>query len=177
MKAIFSLVKCETILESFGAFSIGSSTYSFFMPLATCDLDQYMMKNHLSGPATRARRLEFIENIQGLAIGLHFLHTGIKTKEVDDLACYDLVLKPESVLIFLERTADGERLTWKISDFRLFCVKSRLQADELDTVLDLKDQFARFRESNMRKSPTSQATNRRGAGTCLAPESIATPPS
>jgi hypothetical protein len=79
MKAILTLGnKCETILESFGAFAIGSSTYSRFMPLAFCDLEQYMRDNHLMRPATRAERLEFFENIHGLANGLRFLHSGLE---------------------------------------------------------------------------------------------------
>ncbi|KAJ5369227.1 kinase-like domain-containing protein [Penicillium cataractarum] len=175
--AIFPLgKKCETILESLGAFSIESSTYSLFMPLATCDLEQYMRNNHLTRRDSTARRSGFIENIQGLADGLHFLHAELKAKELDRLVCYDLDLKPESVLIFWEKTADGERLTWKISDFSMSYVKYRRQGEEHDRVIHLKNRFARFRRPNTHNSPTSKATNCRGEGTCLAPESIATPP-
>ncbi|CEJ61274.1 hypothetical protein PMG11_09811 [Penicillium brasilianum] len=175
LEAILTLGnKCETIIESFGALGIGSSTYSRFMPLAICDLGQYMRYNHLRGPATRARRLEFFENIHGLANGLRFLHSGLKTKGLDGLVCYDCDLEPESVLLFRESTS--QRLTWKLSDFKTSRVKYRRRGEESDRVIDLKKHFSRPRESTTARSPTSTATKRRGKGTCLAPESIATPP-
>jgi serine/threonine protein kinase len=83
-------------------------------------------------------------------------------------------LKPESVLLFWENT--GERLTWKISDFKMSRVKYRRQGKELDGVIDLKKHFAHPRESNPPRYPTATATSRRGKGTCLAPGSIAATP-
>lgn len=176
LEAILTLGnKCETIIESFGSFGalgIGSSIYTRFMPLAICDLEQYMRDNHLTRPASKARRLEIFENIRGLANGLRFLHSGLETNGLDGLVCYYCDLDLESVLLF--RESSSQRLTWKLSDFKTSRVKYRRRGEERDRIIDLKKHFSRPRESTTPRSPTSKTTNRRGKGTCLAPESIRT---
>ncbi|KAJ5897090.1 uncharacterized protein N7473_006489 [Penicillium subrubescens] len=178
MTTILSLRKeNDNVLTSLGAFCIGSLTYSLFMPLATYNLGQYMMVSQPMRPDSRNQRVAFIKNAQGLANGLDFLHTRLKTKEGDDLVCYHVDLKPENILlIFSEKTPGDDICTWKISDFAMSYVKYRRQGEEQGTVIDLRSRFTRNLEQNSQDSPASRAEGRLGEATCLAPECMETFP-
>lgn len=177
MTTILSLRKeSENVLTSLGAFCIGSLTYSLFMPLAIYDLRQYMMSSHPMRPDSRKGRVAIIESARGLADGLDYLHTKLKTKEGDDLICYHVDLKPENILIFPDKTPEGERYLWQISDFAMSYVKYRQQGQEQDTVIDLRGRFARRPEPTSHDSPASKAEGQLGKGTCLAPECMETSP-
>ncbi|GLI79203.1 hypothetical protein PoHVEF18_007531 [Penicillium ochrochloron] len=177
MTTILSLRKeSENVLTSLGAFCIGSLTYSLFMPLAIYDLKQYMMSSHPMRPDSRKGRVAIIESARGLADGLDYLHTKLKTKEGDDLICYHVDLKPENILLFPDKTPGGERYLWQISDFAMSYVKYRQQGQEQDTVIDLRGRFARRPEPRSHDSPASKAEGQLGKGTCLAPECMETSP-
>lgn len=164
--------KCDNIVESLGCLEIGNS-YSLFMPLAICDLRAYMMVEHPNGPKTKEAREEIILCAAGLASGLHFLHNGIKSVELDDLVCYHMDLNPSNVLIFGERPDGGERIRqiWKLSDFGMARVKVRRHGHESERENDFNSLF--IRRKKIHDPSLSGTINRRGEGTYLPPESIA----
>lgn len=177
MTTILSLRKeSDNVLTSLGAFCIGSLTYSLFMPLATYTLTEFMMSYRPMRPGSRDQRAAVIKNVLGLADGLDFLHTRLKTNEGDDLVCYHLDLKPENILIFPDKTSVGNIYIWKISDFAMSYVKFRRQGEVQDTVIDFKSRFIRRQEQKSQDSPASKAPDQLGEGTCLAPECMETSP-
>ncbi|GJN70982.1 hypothetical protein PLICBS_005042 [Purpureocillium lilacinum] len=161
---------CENIVESLGALEVGTN-YSLFMPLAVCDLRTYMMSGHHISPRTQEARAEIIHCAAGLASGLQFLHTGIRTADFDELVCYHMDLNPSNILIFQERADDGSmRRIWKLSDFGMARVKVRRRAAAGDRENDFNSLFVRRKKV---PDPSVSATlNRRGEGTYLPPESI-----
>ncbi|KAJ5090602.1 hypothetical protein N7532_009286 [Penicillium argentinense] len=180
MKTIISLdKKCDNIVESLGSLVIDSSTYSLFMPLALCDLKQYMTNHRRKKPKTKAEKMAFIQSARGLANGLEFLHDGMMTKDGYNLVCYHMDLKPDNVLIFPEITADGEKHIWKISDFGMSHVKYRRRGEKdkkKESVKDFNRWFARHPQMEPQARPqdnsVSGVVNQRGDGTYLAPESM-----
>ncbi|UNI16539.1 hypothetical protein JDV02_002966 [Purpureocillium takamizusanense] len=161
---------CENIVESLGALEVGTN-YSLFMPLAMCDLRSYMMSGHHIPPQTQEARAEIISCAAGLASGLQFLHTGIRTVEFDELVCYHMDLNPSNILVFKEVGEDGSmRWIWKLSDFGMARVKVRRRAVAGDRENDFNSLFVRRKKI---ADPSVSATlNRRGEGTYLPPESI-----
>jgi serine/threonine protein kinase len=164
---------CENILENYGSLEIGTGvtkTYSLFMPLAICDLRAYMMDHHKARPNTIRGRASIILSAQGLAGGLNFLHTQMKTSDMDDLVCYHMDLKPSNILVFRD-TRNGEtRNIWKVSDFGMARVKIRRRGQDGDRERNFDSWFVRRQRP---QDPSLSATlNRRGEGTYLAPESL-----
>ncbi|KAJ6441394.1 ankyrin repeat protein [Purpureocillium lavendulum] len=163
---------CENIVESLGALEVDTN-YSLFMPLAVCDLRSYMMAGHDISPTTQDARADIISCAAGLASGLQFLHTGIRTPDFDELVCYHMDLNPSNILVFQERSDDGGmRKIWKLSDFGMSRVKVRRRAASGDRENDFNSLFVR-----RKKAPdpsVSWTVNRRGEGTYLPPESIST---
>lgn len=177
MKKILSLdKKCINIVESYGSLAIGSSTYSLFMPLAICDLKQYMATYHFMKPSTATERMEIIQNLHGVANGLDFLHTQMRTTEGHRLVCYHMDLKPDNILIYSERSGEEKRQVWKISDFGMARVKYPREFGDTDRANDLRSWFARRPKQESQDNSASGTINRRGEGTYLAPESMASFP-
>ncbi|KAK0631510.1 kinase-like domain-containing protein [Immersiella caudata] len=162
---------CDNILENFGSLEIGQNTYSLFMPLAICDLRQYMMVLHKMSPRTISEKAKIIDSAEGLAGGLNFLHSEMKTSDKEDLVCYHMDLKPSNVLIFREERQGKECHIWRLSDFGMARVKLRRKDQDVEREKDFNSWFVR-RQARPSDPSLSATLNRRGEGTYLAPESI-----
>ncbi|KAJ6785977.1 hypothetical protein PWT90_06272 [Aphanocladium album] len=158
----------NNIVQSWGCLQIESS-YSLFMPVAICDLHTYMMVQHRNAPQELKHKAEIIYSAAGLASGLHYLHSGMQTDELEEFVCYHMDLNPSNVLVFYE----NHRNVWKLSDFGMARVKTRTgQLSYREN--DFNSLFERRKKV---QDPTLPSTlNRRGEGTWLAPESIAAVP-
>ncbi|RCI08828.1 hypothetical protein L249_4821 [Ophiocordyceps polyrhachis-furcata BCC 54312] len=154
--------RCDNIVECWGCLRI-ESTYSLFMPLAICDLSDYIKVTHKAKPQTREAKADIIRCAAGLAAGLHFLHEELMTPELEQLVCYHMDLKPNNVLVYQDKE-NLQKKVWKLSDFGLSRVKIRPNIDRnFDSLFVQRDQV---------RDPSASATlNKRGEGTYLAPES------
>lgn len=158
----------NNIVQSLGCLQIGSS-YSLFMPVAICDLQKYMMRQHPVVLQELGSKANLVLAAAGLASGLHFLHSGIRTEELEELVCYHMDLNPNNVLVFVEHG----RHVWKLSDFGMARVKMR-QGQQSPMDNDFNSLFVQRKKP---LDPSSQPTlNRRGEGTYLPPESISAAP-
>jgi serine/threonine protein kinase len=160
--------KCENILESYGSIEFGE-TYSLFMPLAIADLKQYMIEYHPLRPSTMKAKADIVRCALGLAQGLDFLHTKMKTPNFEDMICYHMDLKPSNILIFPSQTDEG--YIWKLSDFGMSKVIVRQRGETIEEEKDFDSWFLRRKQPVKDASP-SGVQNRRGDGTYFAPESI-----
>ncbi|XWW93008.1 hypothetical protein V2A60_000936 [Cordyceps javanica] len=155
----------HNIVQSWGCLQIESS-YSLFMPVAICDLHTYMMVQHRNAPQELKNKADMIYSAAGLASGLHYLHSGMQTEELEELVCYHMDLNPSNVLIFHE----NNRNVWKLSDFGMARVKTRTgQLSYREN--DFNSLFVRRKKLQDPSLPST--LNRRGEGTWLPPESIA----
>ncbi|RDA93444.1 hypothetical protein CP533_2659 [Ophiocordyceps camponoti-saundersi (nom. inval.)] len=161
---------CDNIVESLGYLQIGSS-YSLFMPLAICDLREYIMVNHRAKPQTREAKADIIRCAAGLAAGLQFLHEGIVTRDFERLVCYHMDLNPSNILIFHEYDGYQQQKVWKLSDFGMSRVKVRRDFNGSNAQeRDFSNLFTR--RDRIRDPSVSATLNKRAEGTYLAPESI-----
>lgn len=168
-KILASDRECENIVDNFGCLAISPNKYSLFMPLAICDLSQYMKDIHQFPPSATAERAEIICSARGLAGGLRFLHYEMKTRQGEDLVCYHMDLKPSNVLIF--KDDDGKKI-WKISDFGMARVKLKKKDDKVVKEKDFNSWFVK-RPKHAPEPSSTGTRNQRGEGTYLAPESLA----
>ncbi|PFH57340.1 hypothetical protein XA68_15196 [Ophiocordyceps unilateralis] len=152
MKKIFESqpFKSRNLVECLGSLHVGSD-YSLFMPLATCDLNDYMLKHHRAKPGTLQAKADIIRCTAGLADGLHYLHEVLESPECRRLVCYHMDLKPHNILVFNE---GNKPPIWKISDFGQSRVKEQKS------------------KGNGNGNTASGTRNGRGEGTFLAPESV-----
>jgi serine/threonine protein kinase len=174
MKQIVSAERtCRNIVEFFGSVAIGSTTYSLFMPLAICDLKDFMMKKFSTEPDGITEKAALIYSAHGLAGGLDYLHEGMMSGN-DKLVCYHMDLKPSNILIYLDGARSEPRYIWKISDFGM----SRLKVKRQDVGVESDNNFNSWILSRRKpQEPSASGTeNRRGEGTYLAPETIAATP-
>ncbi|KAJ5633582.1 hypothetical protein N7528_001424 [Penicillium herquei] len=177
MKVILSLAKHENIVKSLGSIIIGSSTYSLLMPLAICDLEDYMTEQHKDKANTPQERLAVIKNARGLAGGLGFLHTQMKTKDGDELVCYHMDLKPANILVYQNGNSNSREYIWKISDFGMSRIKVRQRGQSEVKVRGFRNWFARRVKAEPQNMSAAPATmNHRFEGTYLPPESMASFP-
>lgn len=167
LKKIFSAVnQCGNIVPIWGFLATGVEDYSLFMPQAHCDLWHYMTQD----TPRAVDKLGLIRAARGLANGLNFLHNGIKDGEFTTFNCYHMDLKPNNILVFLEKVGDKTVYVWKISDFGLSKIK-RSTTDETASSASRGDHF----DSIFAQRPlqdTAGASNRRQAATYGAPESL-----
>lgn len=168
-KILASDRSCPNIVDNFGCLAIGPNKYSLFMPLAICDLSQYMMEIHQFPPSATRERAEIICSARGLAGGLKFLHGEMKTPQGEDLVCYHMDLKPSNILIF---KSDEDKKIWKISDFGMARVKLKKKGDKVVKEKDFNAWFVKRPKHGPEPSSTG-TRNQRGEGTYLAPESLA----
>ncbi|KAF4585780.1 ankyrin repeat protein [Ophiocordyceps camponoti-floridani] len=165
---------CDNIVESLGCLQIGSR-YSLFMPLAICDLRDYILENHRAKPRTKQAKADIVRCAAGLAGGLHFLHEEMMTPDLERIVCYHMDLNPSNILIFREDKGHGLQNVWKLSDFGMSRVKVR--RDFRGGNVKEKDFNNLFVRRVKPRDPSVSATlNMRGEGTYLAPESIAATP-
>ncbi|KAK8056451.1 hypothetical protein PG993_001678 [Apiospora rasikravindrae] len=155
------------ILENLGSLEVGD-TYSLFMPLAICDLKEYMMKINPHSPTTSTAKADLIRSAEGLAEGLAYLHNDIRTPDLQQVVCYHMDLKPANILVFRENIDGEDRDIWKLSDFGMSRVKIKHddRGEGPERMFDRR--FIRRKPAGVSVSAT---INRRGEGTYLAPES------
>ncbi|PSN67175.1 kinase-like protein [Corynespora cassiicola Philippines] len=166
--------KDANILESMGSVQIGS-IYSLFMPLAECDLRQYM-SSRPKPPQTWAHKARIVRCAVGLAGAIAYLHDELESEDFEKISCFHMDLKPQNILVFYPDTDDEQ---WKLSDFNMSRVKPRrkhiddLRLQPSYTFSDIKDfnkVFKRRAQASNDQSFTDPTVNRRGTGTYLAPE-------
>ncbi|RBA14599.1 serine/threonine protein kinase [Fusarium proliferatum] len=165
--------KHNNILESFGTLVIRGPEpkFSLLMPLADMDLQKYMERNPETPTDDRWARERIISATIGLAAGLEFLHSKMRTVGGDQLVCYHMDLKPSNVLVFLHEpltegtgtkdTKDRDYgMIWKLSDFGLSRVKTKTKPEQnLDSLFERK-----IIDQSTEASPTE---NHRGHSTYL----------
>tara|TARA_R110002003_G_scaffold248_2_gene17603 strand:- start:328 stop:1743 length:1416 start_codon:yes stop_codon:yes gene_type:complete len=167
----------NNIMKSLGSLEIGS-TYSLFMPLAECDLKQYMEKNP-DPPETPLHKAQIVQSCVGLAGAIVYLHEELESFVYEKLSCFHMDLKPQNILV-VHDPKTGEQL-WKLSDFNMSRVKmKRKPSDEPlslrksltfnDNPLEINKLFKRRLPDAAEASIADYTTNRRGWGTYLAPE-------
>ncbi|RKL50911.1 hypothetical protein BFJ72_g364 [Fusarium proliferatum] len=163
----------NNILESFGSLVIRGPEpkFSLLMPLADMDLQKYMERNPETPADDRWARERIISATIGLAAGLEYLHSKMRTVGGDQLVCYHMDLKPSNILVFLheprtEDTGTEDRdygMIWKLSDFGLSRVKTKTMPEKnLDSLFE-----RRLIDQSSQASPTQ---NYRGNGTFLPRE-------
>jgi serine/threonine protein kinase len=172
-------LKHDNILESFGSLRM-EDTYSLFMPLADCDLWDWMTEKSPAVPKTMTHKAEIVGYAASLASGLAFLHDGLVTHNLDPQSCFHMDLKPRNVLVVTDENTGKVR--WKLSDFNMSRVKARSRSTAIiepqlrrtrtfsDTV-QVFNVSSLFREANPTEPSRADSTiNRRGDGTYIAPE-------
>jgi serine/threonine protein kinase len=172
-------MKHDNILESFGSLRM-EDTYSLFMPLADCDLWDWMTETSPAVPKTMARKAEIVGYAASLASGLAFLHDELVTLELYAQSCFHMDLKPRNILVVTDPNSNQVR--WKLSDFNMSRVKSRARRPSsnppplrrtrtfTDTIQDL-NWSSLFKEINPTGHSRADSTiNHRGDGTYIAPE-------
>ncbi|CAI7617498.1 unnamed protein product [Penicillium discolor] len=160
---------CPNIVDIYGSLVIDSTnSYSIFMPLAHCDLNAYMREDNRASPNTTMEKTQIINAARGLARGLEFLHSGMRTAEGDMMVCYHMDIKPKNILVFYDNVGGRQETVWKISDFGMSSLKLKSHGKEKEK--DFGGWFARSQQP--RDASTSAAYNRRGDGTYLGPETL-----
>jgi serine/threonine protein kinase len=164
------------IMKSLGSLENGS-IYSIFMPLADCDLKQYMERH--PPPASPMQKASFVQCAVGLAGAIVYLHEELESPVYEKLSCFHMDLKPQNILVVIN--PETEQHSWKLSDFNMSRVKMKRNpaADHLtlrrsstfgDNVYEVNKLFKRRIPDAAARSVTDYTINRRGTGTYLAPE-------
>ncbi|KAI1806708.1 kinase-like protein [Daldinia bambusicola] len=163
MKQILSTPRrSRNIVETFGSLQLNDNIFSLFMPLAECDLREWMRNN--PPPILESEKADILACMSGLADGLEFLHSEIKDSNGNRMVCYHMDLKPANILVFHDK--EHGKMVWKISDFGMSRVK--LSHNHTDTVdRDISVIFDKRRG----ETSVSNTMNRRLEGTYLAPQS------
>ncbi|KAJ6038519.1 uncharacterized protein N7446_005323 [Penicillium canescens] len=160
---------CANIVEIYGSLEIGSTGYSIFMPLAISDLRAHM-KNDTRPRPSATERTDMILAAAGVAGGLKFLHKGMDMPRGGKLVCYHMDLKPDNILIFLDKVDSHGKphYIWKISDFGM----SRVRYQD-DNEVERRERTLTSWFLERPVVPSLAGTyNRRLVGTYLAPESL-----
>ncbi|KAL4409708.1 serine/threonine protein kinase [Colletotrichum abscissum] len=174
-KILRSTSKHDNILESIGTLEIGTNPlrFSLFMELAIDSLENYLMVRD-PGPKLGAdARIRSLKSAWGLADGLHFLHTQMKTPDMQKMVCYHMDLKPSNILIFKD-TRQGsheEDLIWKVSDFGMSRVKmphNPTSSNVGERDIDFNTMF----NKNTHSDTMSGTQGRVGMGTYLPSEAL-----
>jgi serine/threonine protein kinase len=169
--------KHENIMKSLGSLEIGS-TYSLFMPLANCDLKQYM-ERFPDAPTTFTQKAKIVQCAVGLADAIVYLHEELESQTYEKLSCFHMDLKPQNILVVIDPT-NGEQL-WMLSDFNMSRVKMKRKSTteqsslrrsltSSDNVYEVNKLFKRRLPDAANRSVTDYTISRRGTGTYLAPE-------
>ncbi|KAI0376201.1 kinase-like protein [Hypomontagnella monticulosa] len=155
--------RSKNIVETFGSLQLDETTFSLFMPLAKCDLREWMIDNS-SPPTSESGKADILKCASGLADGLEFLHSEIRGPDGSRMVCFHMDLKPANILVFPD-TEQG-KLVWKISDFGMSRVKVSHRHANTE-VRNISDLF----ELRTGGTSVSGTANDRLEGTYLAPES------
>ncbi|UZP34386.1 hypothetical protein NXS19_002202 [Fusarium pseudograminearum] len=169
-KILRSSSKSDNILTSLAAIVVEETkdtNFYLLMPLALCDLKQYMETDRQMDVKFKAR---LIGSAMGLANGLSFLHKNIHSDEGDHI-CYHLDLRPANVLLFKDQHSSyADEMVWKLSDFGISKVKTvhepgkKPKNSGTEESRLLKDLF-RTQESDSGEGVASDTKNVRGRST------------
>jgi hypothetical protein len=102
----------NNIMKSLGSLENGT-IYSIFMPLADCDLKQYMEK-HPAPPGSPAEKARIVQCSVGLAGAIVYLHEELESPAYEKLSCFHMDLKPQNILVVIDPTS-GE-MSWRLSE-------------------------------------------------------------
>jgi serine/threonine protein kinase len=156
-------------------------TYSIFMPLAECNLEQYMGHGSFTHSAA-AEKARLIERFVGLVGAVVYLQDELESSTYGKLSCFSLDLKPRNILV-VTVPGDGKQ-RWKLSNFgmsltKVTRVRERKTATQLfssrgssqgEIVHEMNTLFLkRLRESDI-GSIIDDSGISHGHGTYLAPE-------
>jgi len=169
--------KHTNIMKSLGSLENGL-TYSLFMPLADCDLKQYMERNP-TPPRSPVEKAKLVQCAVGLAGAIVYLHEELESPVYEKLSCFHMDLKPQNILVVIN--PETKETSWMLSDFNMSRVKmKRKPADEQTTLrrsLTFSDNVYEINKLFKRRIPdagdasTGEYTiGRRGIGTYLSPE-------
>jgi serine/threonine protein kinase len=164
------------IMKNMGSLQNGL-TYSLFMPLAECDLQQYMMRNP-DAPHSNEAKASMLLSAAGLADAIRYLHKSLRTTDLEELSCFHMDLKPQNILIV--KDPDGTTW-WKLSDFNMSRVKRirkpspdgftmRRRPTISEQVYNINNLFKRAERDHSDSSGSSITPPPRGFGTYVAPE-------
>jgi serine/threonine protein kinase len=156
-------------------------TYSIFMPLAECNLEQYMEHGSFTHSAA-AEKARLIERFVGLVGAVVYLQEELEPSKHGKLSCFGLNLKPRNILVVTGPDDGKER--WKLSSFDKASVKVvrswerdpetglsvRRGPIEAEMVHDIKTLFRRRLPRLVVGSTTGHTISPRDSGTFLAPE-------
>lgn len=168
-----SVLVCQNVIQTLASLRIGSDIYSIFMPLAICDLWEYMTEYRPLRSSTTAEKAEKIFCLKGVASGLNFLHNELVTAGGERLICYHMDLKPSNILIFREDNKE----TWKVGGFSVAHIVSQKKEDTREEGRRFSTWKSFRHRGSDRESSPERAENRRGEGTYSPPESLASFPS
>jgi serine/threonine protein kinase len=98
--------KHSNIMNSLGSLEIGS-TYSLFMPLADCDLKQYM-ELHPTPPKSPMLKAKIVQCAVGLAGAIVYLHDELESPVYEKLSCFHMDLKPQNILVVIDPDTGNE---------------------------------------------------------------------
>ncbi|KAF2825835.1 kinase-like protein [Ophiobolus disseminans] len=169
--------KHNNIMKSLGSLENGM-TYSVFMPLANCDLKQYM-ESHPIPPRSPNSKALFVQCAIGLAGAIVYLHEELESPMYERLSCFHMDLKPQNILVVIDPSTGLEQ--WKLSDFNMSRVKLRPNSLNEQSALGehftFGDKIYEINKLFKRRIPDAGDTSisdytigRRGAGTYLSPE-------
>ncbi|KAF9692108.1 hypothetical protein EKO04_009934 [Ascochyta lentis] len=99
--------KSINIMEGWGSLEFGS-TFSLFMPLAICDLQQFMERNP-SPPTLPKEKAVFVERAIGLAGAIVFLHEELESPVYEKFSCFHMDLKPQNILVVNDEVTEAIR--------------------------------------------------------------------
>lgn len=167
----------NNIMKALGSLENGS-IYSLFMPLANCDLKQYMEQNR-NAPFSPTQKAKIVDCAVGLAGAIVYLHEELESPVYEKLSCFHMDLKPQNILVVID--PETKEHQWKLSDFNMSRVKMKRKpfADQLtlrrsstfgDNVYEINKLFKRRIPDAANASIADFTVNRRGTGTYLSPE-------
>jgi serine/threonine protein kinase len=156
-------------------------TYSIFMPLADCNLEQYMEQNPFLHSTTVEKAI-LMERAVGLAEAVIYLQDELESPTYGKLSCFSLDLKPRNILVVTE--PDDGKQRWKLSSFGMSLkTATRIRDRNTATQLSLRRRSSQseiVHEINtlFRRRPRESGTGSiidytgslRGDKTYLAPE-------
>jgi serine/threonine protein kinase len=156
-------------------------TYSIFMPLADCNLEQYMEQNPFLHSTTVEKAI-LMERAVGLAEAVIYLQDELESPTYGKLSCFSLDLKPRNILVVTE--PDDGKQRWKLSSFGMSLKKatrirerktatqlySRRRSSQTEIVHEINTLFRRRPRESDTGSIIDYIGSLRGDKTYLAPE-------
>ena len=165
-KIISNITQHNGIMETLAILVHGDS-YSLFSNVAKCDLSVFLNDKNEPVPRTLVEKKRIFHGIVEIAKGLKHLHEDLEDGDFKTLRCYHLDLKPQNILIFVDK--DGGQ-KWQISDFGISKVKPVVKKTREEDVIDFDSLFRR--RHPVGATSGSGTIDHRFAGTYGPPEAM-----